>query len=321
MAMSQRKTDLRNQAGRKSGKRVFALVRSTSRCIANFAALNFVSPGLVVLCALALACWNLASARAQSSQDIHAEQNDLSDADKASYAEALAYCRGDVPQPMALRDDKRVLCINDWIFISFDFWTAYGLAQGGLVVIRSPGGEIATTTRLADLLLSKEATVVVNSYCLANCANYLFLASIKTFVPKDSLVAWRVVTDQVGECAGVSETNDGSVPHFEVVPCLPPTGDGRRNEYLYELKRKFYRGRVTPSFEYPPESITIRRILKRKFDQTGKYPADVYWTWNPRFYATSIKTKVYYEAYPRSQDEVEAIAAQIGLREPVVYDP
>jgi hypothetical protein len=276
---------------------------------------------VILLCAFAFMCWSSALSRAQNLQDIQAEQNNVSDAERESYAQALAYCRGDVRRPIALRDDKRVLCINDWIFISFDFWAAYGLAQGGLVVIRSPGGEIATTTKLADFLLSKEATVVINSYCLANCANYLFLASLKTFVPKDSLVAWRVVTDEVGECAGLSETHDAGVPHFETVPCLPPYGDGRRNEYLYDLKRKFYRGRVILSFEDPPESIAIRRILKRKFDQAGKYPADVYWTWNPRFYATSIKTKVYYEAYPQSQDDVDAIATQIGLREPVFYDP
>jgi hypothetical protein len=317
--MSQRKSDLRNQERREEERDVFASAR-WRRCIANLRALNFISPGLIVLCVLALVCSNLAS-HAQAPQDIQPEQNNLSDADKAQYADALAYCRGDVPRPIAIRDDKQVLCINDWIFISFDFWTAYGLAQGGLVVIRSPGGEIATTTKLADLLLGKEATVIINGYCLANCANYLFLASLKTFVPKDSLVGWRVLTDEVGGCAGFSQTDDASAPHFETVPCLPPYGDGRRNEYFYELKRKFYRGRVILSFEDPPESITIRRTLKRKFDQTGKYPADVYWTWNPRFYATSIKTRVYYEAYPHSQDEVDAIAAQIGLREPVVHDP
>jgi len=38
-----------------------------------------------------------------------------SDAEKASYAEALAYCRGNVPRPISLRDDKRVLCFDGLI--------------------------------------------------------------------------------------------------------------------------------------------------------------------------------------------------------------
>src|ERR1700691_5526388 len=39
----------------------------------------------------------------------------VSDAEKASYADALAYCRGDVARPMALRNDKRVLCLDGQI--------------------------------------------------------------------------------------------------------------------------------------------------------------------------------------------------------------
>jgi len=149
---------------------------------------NFSILGLLVLLAFATVCGSLETSWAQSSQN--ASQEQLSELEKASYAEALAYCRKNAASVIALADDKQVLCISDWIFTSFDFWTAYGLAQGGVAVVRSSGGEIVTTTKLADLLLSKQATVVINDYCLANCANYLFIASLKTFVPKDSLVAW-----------------------------------------------------------------------------------------------------------------------------------
>jgi len=46
------------------------------------------------------------------------------------------------------------------------------------------------------------------------------------------------------------------------------------------------------------------------------------WTWNPRYYAGAIKTKVVYDAYANSQDEVEAIAAaKVPIRVRILYDP
>ena len=278
---------------------------------------NFAVLGLLALCAAAMVGLGGGGARAQSSQSAQTSQDWPSEAEKATYADALAYCRGHGDLAITLRDDKQVLCINDWIFTSFDFWTAYGLAQDGVAVVRSSGGEIATTTKLADLLWSKQATVVINDYCLANCANYLFIASLKTFVPKDSLVAWGLTSD-ANECPSFSKANDGGVPRFDAVRCA---GALHSVQYVYEIRHIFYEGRVLAAFQDPPESLTLRRILKRKFDETGKYPSDVYWTWNPRFYASAIRTKVFYEAYPQSQDEVDAIAERFGERERVIYDP
>ncbi len=258
------------------------------------------------------------AARAETSR-AETSQGQLSDADKTSYAEALAYCRGNVPRPMALRLDRRVLCFDGMIENPIDPLTVYNLAQGGLFVVRSAGGEIRTTMQLANLLLDKRATVIVNGYCLANCANYLSIASVVTFVPKDSVLAWRNVIE-TGECAGFSETGDAGAPHFGVGPCPSEFHDGRRNEYIEQLRYNFYSIRAR-RFRRPPESITIRRILKRKFDETGTYPQDVSWTWNPRLYSTYVRTKIFYEAYPRSQDEVDTIAARVGLREKILYDP
>jgi hypothetical protein len=42
--------------------------------------------------------------------------------------------------------------------------------------------------------------------------------------------------------------------------------------------------------------------------------------WNPRFWKNTIKTKVAYQAYPESQDEVDAMVARLHLRR-VIYDP
>jgi len=277
-----------------------------------------------LLCVSVLACWDVGASRAQTPRDVPSSQDQLSDAEKANYAEALAYCRWNVPRPIALRDDNRVLCFDGTIDSPIDPSIVNRLAQGGLFVVRNAGGDARATIRLADTLRRKQATVIINEYCLANCANYLFLASLTTFVPKDALVAWSYAGKR-GECAATSPTREHGAPRFDIAPrfnsgSCPGDFDERRNGAIDQLKRKFYEGRAF-SFEMPPQSVAVQRMLKGRFDATGALPP-LYWTWNPRFYASAITTKVFYESYPRSQDEVDALAARIGLRARlVIYDP
>jgi hypothetical protein len=47
----------------------------------------------------------------------------------------------------------------------------------------------------------------------------------------------------------------------------------------------------------------------------------MFWTWNPRHYASVLRTKVNYEAYPQGQDEVDALRERLQLQYPVIYDP
>ncbi len=276
---------------------------------------KFAAPKFIVLCALAFVGWGVDISRAQTSQ------GEISDAEKASYADALAYCRGDVPRPMALRNDKRVLCLNGEIGEVTDFWIAGGLEKGGLFVVRGRGGNYEGAMALADMLLTREAIVVVNDYCVGICANYLFVASVKTFVPKGALVAWANHAIGADDCYKFYEMDDSDAPRLEQLPCnFPKVVDSGTRERI-RLKEKFYEGRVLSWMEQPPESIAVRKILKQMLDATGYYPVGVYWTWNPRFYAGAIKTKVVYEAYPQSQEEVDAIVARIGLPNSVIYDP
>ncbi len=44
---------------------------------------------------------------------------------------------------------------------------------------------------LSDILREKNATVVIRDYCLSACANYVFVATDRTYVLKNSIVAWR----------------------------------------------------------------------------------------------------------------------------------
>lgn len=285
------------------------VLRAANFVTPKFAVQKFAVQKFAVLYALVFICWGAEMSRAQ-----------VSDAERTSYADALAYCRGDVPRPMALRSDKRVLCLDGKIVTVNEILPAGGLEQGGLFVVRSRGGDIALTIALADMLLTREATVIVNDSCVATCANYLFTASLKTFVPKDALVAW--ISHGPDNCIGFSEMRDPTAPYLREAPCAGSPSNDAHAKQLLELKDKFYAGRIfTPPFVEPPESVIVRRILKRNFDATGEYPVDIYWTWNPRYYASAIRTKVFYEAYPQSQDEVDAILARIGLQLSVIYDP
>jgi hypothetical protein len=273
--------------------------------------------GIVVLWALAL-CASSRTLHAQSTQDVQVAQEQVSEVERERYIDALTYCRWLVPRPLALRDDKRVLCLDGQNYSEEDISLANDLEQGGLFVVRSLGGKTLATIQLANILLSKQATVVINDYCLGNCANYLFIASLKTYVPKGSLVAWRLVSEP-GDCVRFSTARTYGPQRLDIGPCDFPFHDDSRNGNLEQIKRKFYEGR-TLSSEQPPESSAIRRALKSRIDSIGGVP-QVYWTWNPRFHAGVIKTKIIYEAYPQSQDEVDAIAARIRLGERVIYDP
>jgi hypothetical protein len=264
-----------------------------------------------VLYAFAFACWGAEISRAQ-----------VSDAVRASYVDALTYCRGDVAHPLVLRIDKRVLCLDGWVFSGQDVSLANSLEQGGHFVVRNAGGDVATTITLANILGDKQAIVVVDDYCLGTCASYLLIASAETFVPKDAVVGWTNERSGPNDCMGFAEAPDDGPPRIVISPCTDPLLEGRSEYFeLMHLKDRFYKERIiAPPFMEPPESFAVRRILKRKFEATGRYP-DVFWTWNPRYYASSIRTKILYEAYPQSQDEVDAVVARNRLPYSVVYDP
>jgi hypothetical protein len=222
---------------------------------------------------------------------------------------------------MALDLDKRILCFDGKILPGQDVSLAKGLEEKGLFVVRSPGGDVVTAIALADLLRDRRATVVVYDYCLLACASYLLFASEETFVQRDSLVAWHY-SDDPPWCPSLVEPKDDGPKRLEVEPCsdAPPEYQSGYKEFR-DLSRKFYAARIVdPLIEWPPESFLMRKILRNKFEGTGRFP-DVFWTWNPRYYASAIKTKVVYEAYPKNQDEVDTIAARLRFLYRVIYDP
>jgi hypothetical protein len=235
-----------------------------------------------------------------------------------SYSHAVEYCRGNVQRPMALDPAKQILCF-DGKMLPGDNSSVQQLEPGGLFVVRGHGTDAGAAISLANAVHDRRATVVIYDYCLDACASYLFVASAKTIVLKDALVAWRHLGVSSDRCAGF--TKDNVAPRLDVGLCPEPL-DARTEANERERSNElFYRERlVDPHFKFPPQSFVVRKTLKSLFDGTGAYP-DVMWMWNPRHYASTLKTKIEYEAYPKSQAEVDAIAQRLGLVYRVIYDP
>jgi len=221
---------------------------------------------------------------------------------------------------MALDLDKRVLCFDGVLSPGLDVSLTKSLQQNGLFVVRSPGGDNATAAALADLLRDRNATVVVYDYCLLGCASFLFFASEKTFVLKNSIVAWHYSNDPLW-CPSLETAKDGGPKRLEIAPCSNAPSEYQSGySELRKLSRRFYEARSSNQLaEWPPQSFFVRKILRRTFEGTGRFP-DAFWTWNPRHYASGIKTKVVYETFPQSQNEVDAVVAKLGLPR-VIYDP
>jgi hypothetical protein len=240
--------------------------------------------------------------------------------DEAARARAVEFCRGRVKRPMALDLDQRVLCFDGDILPDQDLSRAVGLRAGGLFVVRSFGGDRATAIRLAELLRKRDATVVAYDYCLSTCASFLLFASATAFVPRRTLVAWSHLTSE-HLCPSLEPAKDDGPKRLEKKLC-PDAPAGHQSHYQYEkeLNQWFFSTRaVSPLFEHPPQSAVVRRILRNKVAERGVYPRYLFWTWNPRYYASMVTTKVVYEAYPNSQHEVDEMAARLRIR--VIYDP
>jgi hypothetical protein len=262
---------------------------------------------LVALCALVFVGWGSDVSRA-------------GERDFSVYARAVEFCSGVVKRPMALDLDNRVLCFDGPIQTGMDISIAGALEANGLFVVRSPGGASSTAMALADLLHDRNARVVVYDYCFSACASYLLVASDQAFVVKDTLVGWHHISLPL--CPSLEVSGDGGPKRLEKKPCSDAPDDYQSGyQGFSDREAAFFQTRVVdPSFKDPPESFTIRKILRNMFEGTGRYP-DVVWTWNPRYYASTLKTKITYQAYPNSQDEVDALVSKLPYPGRVLYDP
>jgi hypothetical protein len=239
---------------------------------------------------------------------------------KFAYESEVEYCRKTEAKPIALSDDKRFLCFDGWITPDLDLSLTDGLEQAGLFIVRSFGGSVEKAVTLANLLHDKHARIIVYDYCNSACANYLFIASELTFVRRHSIVVWHNGDSGLRDCFQFETSGGNGPPSLKKSPCPDVPIEAKARHWQVEaLSDKFLKERTIASGFDPPESFYVRKILKNLLDATGVFP-DVGWMWNPRYYRNVLKTKVSYEAYPESQDEVDEIVARFHFRR-VIYDP
>lgn len=245
--------------------------------------------------------------------------------DVPAYRRAIAFCRQQSWAGLTLSADKRILCFGTIVPAQLDVSRANELTSDGLFVVRSVGGDIASAIALAQIIRDRHATVVAYDYCLSACASIFLIASFQTYVVKGTLVAWHLSDGGDAThpyCTNVVPQKSGP-PRLQRGPCVEPksAGDGAAYRLFDPVLRQFLQERMLdPSYDGPPDSFYIRRVLVNRFREKGTY-RDIAWTLNPRYYPRLFKAKIDYEAYPESQEELDQIVANLRLGVRVIYDP
>jgi hypothetical protein len=249
----------------------------------------------------------------------HSEQDS---SDRECYYRAVDYCRGAhvFPGSLLLSPDKQVLCFDGPIARDMDMSAAKDLGENGLFVVHSPGGYPGPAMTLSDIVRDRHATVVLHDYCISACAMFFLIASDRTYVLKGTLVAWHLPPNrpELSLCTSLVVPRNGGPRKLLRGPCangtLAENGAG-------SASIPFFKNRIVDqSLELPPDTLHVRRIVSGLYAETGIY-RDVGWTIHPRSYPGMFKTKIVYEAYPESQDEVDDMLARLHLDWKVIYDP
>lgn len=244
--------------------------------------------------------------------------------DREVFHQAAGYCRGVEARPIVLSDDQAILCLDGRVERDTDLSPIARLKEGGLFVVRSSGGDIASTISLSNLVHGRRATVVVYDRCLSTCANYLLIASDRTYVLKGALVAWDYESSDpaLPSCAkfAMEKTRDGDY-RLQRGSCRPLPADEAQWREILLAQAGFYKERmIDPHFEPPPDNRYLRKAVKSLYPDTHAYH-HVGWTLHPRYFARLFKTMIVYESYPEGQAEVDEMVAGLRLDMRVVYDP
>ena len=238
------------------------------------------------------------------------------DADRALYTAAVNYCRTR-PAQKIFDDVTHIVCFDGQIFVNEDSSYIERLPEHGLFVVRSPGGRSGAAAKIAKVLAAKHADVVIYDYCLSACANVFLVASDRTYIKKDSIVAWHYGLIDDDTCGRVER--DHSLTRTQC-----STGRSIAQPLLFAdaFLPKLVAARDRRILK-PPMSAYVSRILIGYFEGTGVF-RDVFWTWHPRFSKPLLRTEIEYEAYPESQDELDELAKRLlgaWRRIRIIYDP
>jgi hypothetical protein len=277
-------------------------------------------PSTVVSIALILLCSAMSAPSAQIREDV--------------IASAVDFCRGYPPIPMRrypdfgtpqpegysfhIKDDKTVLCYDGVIFDNQNISVMNDLVEGGFFVIRGGAGMPTTALKMGNILKSKMATVVIRDYCVSACAAFIYIASDTTYVVRDSIVVWHAIRYQAPPCDDNAFLMS-STETKELWMSFSPERRERNCKYLADLVDFFKKRGSTLNSLFATQSPHIKKVTQSANDQ-GLDTTDQYWMWHPRYHQGVFNTKIIYESYPKSQDEVNEITRRFGLPK-MLYDP
>jgi hypothetical protein len=232
---------------------------------------------------------------------------------------ATSYC-SNFRNAIKLSEDRTILCFDGPITSDRDIAAFYELKQNGFFVVRSPGGFAPVGIILSNILLEKNATVVVYDYCLSACANYFFIASLKTYVTKNTLVAWH---------GGPSKAYCGAddlermrkyyrdAPTVDGLPAPPPELACKTGELL----QAFFKQRgIDDRHIYRPQTAYTQKMFDMAVSEALN-KRRIFWMWHPQNYGDHFRSTITFESYPASQDEVDDLVTRLQLGIRVFYDP
>jgi hypothetical protein len=278
-----------------------------SACVA-FAARR-AAQGLFVF----LICLSVVCRRQAAAQDVTV--------DRDAYYRAVDYCRHHLWSGKTLSPDRQILCFSAELVQDMDVSFANDLNENGIFAVRSPGGYGKPAMALANILRDRHATVVVYDYCISACANFLLIATDLTYVVRGALVLWHN-SPADGLCTFLAAAGDGGPPKLQRGHCRP--GELAVDTHWPALK-EFLKGRANnPDMLLPADTNYVRRMVSNKYQgylASGAYH-DVLWTIHPRYLPILFKTRIIYEAYPESEEELNRILDRLHMKDArVIYDP
>ena len=200
-----------------------------------------------------------------------------------------------------LSENRNFLCFDGQIKKDLDLAPFHRLNDGGYFVVRSQGGHPISAAQASDILLEKNATVIVRDYCLSACANYMFVATNVTYVMNRTIIAWHLP------------------PAYHDV--VSPRARQTMMSALTSWTPNFFRKRgIDGRFINQPQTPYTKNMLDLAI-RVSPSKGYIFWMWNPKNYGDYFKRAIIYDHYPESQDEVDAIVRRFGGGLRVIYDP
>ncbi len=133
---------------------------------------------------------------------------------------------------------------------------ALQIKDGAVIVLKSGGGDVAAALDLADAIVEKRLSIIVNRYCLSSCANYLFPAAKTKIVLDGGVVGFH----------GAPRVTDPVTIAGPMLPLQAPAFIEARRRYMEEIQEReahfFFRIGVNPDLIYDiplPEHTLLPR--------------------------------------------------------------